>query len=46
MIKLELRSDGDWEVWQGGGLQYTGNLENCGKYIELNSRELEEWEKR
>ncbi|MCF2874049.1 MULTISPECIES: hypothetical protein [unclassified Tenacibaculum] len=44
MIKLELRTDGDWEVWQSGGLQHYGSLESCGRYITSNSEELEEWE--
>ncbi|MDB0601095.1 hypothetical protein PL373_08035 [Tenacibaculum maritimum] len=44
MIKLELRTDGDWEVWQGGGLQHYGDLESCGRYIASNFEELEEWE--
>lgn len=35
MIKLELRTDGDLELWQGGGLQHYGSLESCGRYIAL-----------
>ena len=43
MIEIQLQNNGDWEVWQGGGLQHTGSLESCGKYIQRNSEELEEW---
>lgn len=43
-IMIEITQNGEiWEVWQGSGLQHYGDLESCGKYIQRNYEELEEW---
>ncbi|CAA0196723.1 hypothetical protein JIP32914_220040 [Tenacibaculum maritimum] len=44
MIEIKLRSDGDWEIWQGGAIQHYGTLKSCGLFVFQNHAELEERE--